>query len=94
MVLGVLSFITLSYFVIFFVLIAMGIAAGYLLHWMISSISLEISILIGVFSVNSAMYFFSKILAALSHIQEEQDVKDNYVSRIRSRYLKKFKDSR
>jgi len=52
--------------IVFFlvVILGFGILIGYLLHWMISAVSLEIGILIGVISVACTMYFWTSVMKA------------------------------
>ena len=67
----------LFYSFILAVLIAAGIAVGYLLHWMIPVLSLETSLLIGVISVNSTLYFFAKLLRLPHQYRDERNTEEN-----------------
>lgn len=66
--------IILIYSLILILSTGAGIATGFLLHWMISSMSLEICILTGVISVNFSMFFFISLGKLLYHYEESQRI--------------------
>lgn len=63
----------IALFLLILVLICgIGIGVGFLLHWIIPSIGVEIGTLIGVVTVGWAFYFYIRLMSTVTAIQEDE----------------------
>jgi TRAP-type C4-dicarboxylate transport system permease small subunit len=69
--------VILIYFFILAILVLSGILIGYLLQWVIPTLSLGTSIIVGIVSVNSALYFFVELIRSVSNHVKEGNVVDD-----------------
>gem|GEM_PF-3200414 len=69
----------LVFFLILLVQLVSAILLGYLLHWLMPALSLEISVLISVISITSTFYLCVRFLNAMSDYAEKEQIGDETI---------------
>lgn len=69
------AFFLLLVFLLLLVLLGgVGIGIGFLLHWLIPDIGVDIGTLIGVVTAGWAIFFYARMMSAVSTIREDSEL--------------------
>jgi TRAP-type C4-dicarboxylate transport system permease small subunit len=68
LILGIVLFLLL----ILVLILGVGIGTGFLVHWIIPSIGVDIGTLIGVITIGWTVYFFLRLMRFASTLQEDE----------------------
>ncbi len=68
-----LTFVFVIYTVIELVLLGLGCAVGFLLHWVLPEVDLGTALLIGLVATGFTIYFFARLSATLKAYEVNED---------------------